>query len=61
MKLERFTWKLAMVWASFRMVADIAHQLLNGILNLVSAAASLALLGVGAWWLWKVIGHQLPI
>lgn len=26
MTLERFTWKLALVWASFRMSADIARK-----------------------------------
>lgn len=26
MTLERFTWKLALIWASFRMSADIARR-----------------------------------
>lgn len=61
MKLERFTWKLALIWASFRMVADMLHTLINGLVDLIATAALLAAIGFGGYWLWGIIGPLVKL
>jgi len=66
MKLERFTWKLAMIWLSFRMVADMIGRTLRGfvaflgeLVELTVRFAGLAIIAAGMWWGWQKFGHLL--
>lgn len=46
MKLEKTTWNIALVWASFRMIADLTRRT-------ASALATPATLALLAWILWS--------
>jgi hypothetical protein len=68
MSIEKFTYRLAFVWLCFRMVADMAGRILDGLFrlagNVLHLAFSLVLVGMlaaGAWWLWETFGDKLPI
>lgn len=61
MKLERFTWKLALFWASFRMVADMLHTTINGLVNLIATTALIAAIAYGGYWLWSIIGPLVKL
>lgn len=67
MKLERATWNVALIWASFRMIANMIGKAIFGLLDLVAYLLQLALqtmivgaVAAGLWWIWKVTGLQLP-
>jgi len=59
MSIEKFTYRLAFVWLCFRMVADMASKLINGlfalagnIIHLLFSLLILAGLIAGGWWIW---------
>ena len=68
MQLERFTWRNALAWINFRMVADVIGKTLNGFFSLANQLLDLGtrlivfgLLAWAAWWLWETFGAKLPL
>jgi len=45
MKLEKTTWNIALIWASFRMIADLTRRI-------ASALSTPVILAITAWILW---------
>lgn len=67
MKLEKTTWNLALIWASFRMIADIIGKTTYGILELVAyllqitmAAMIVGTTAAGIYWIWTIAGKPMP-
>lgn len=65
--LGRFTLHLALIWAGFRMIADVIGKTVYGILDLILyllqiALYALVVTGTGAalYWIAKTAGTQLP-
>lgn len=54
MNLERTTWKLGLIWASFRMIADMIGRT-------IGTTARLAILAGVLWWGWQKFGPILAI
>jgi len=62
MSIEKFTYRLAFVWLCFRMVADMASKLTNGLIalvgNIIHLAFSMLLMAAiiaGGWWIWAEV------
>lgn len=67
MRLENLTWRNALAWLNFRMVADAIGKTLQGFFtlanNILDLATRLILFGLlawAAWWLWEKFGQTLP-
>lgn len=66
-QLARFTVSLAMVWAGFRMIADIISRSVYALLDITLYMLQIALYtfvvtGVGAalYWIWTQAGKPMP-
>jgi len=67
MRLARFTLNLAMVWAGFRMIADMISRSVYALLDLAMymlqiALYALVVTGTGAalYWVWTQTGRPTP-
>jgi len=67
MRLARFTISLAMIWASFRMVADMTRRTVYALLDLTLYLLQIALyalvvtgLGAALYWIAKQAGAPMP-
>jgi len=54
MNLERTTWRIGLIWAAFRMIADIIGRT-------IGTAIRLAILAGVLWWVWEKFGPILAV
>ena len=67
MKIARFTVNLALVWASFRMIADVIGKTVYGLLDIILYMLQIALYalivtttGAALYWIWTEAGAPMP-